>query len=73
MHILKWEKAKNFYLSREIQLCIYKNHAMRDFRIFLEAQLNSLTRVDILLGTKIMSLAFIDPNIVLLGSPFMLV
>ena len=34
---------------------------MRDFRIFLDAPMNSLARVDILIGTKIMSLAFIDP------------
>ena len=34
---------------------------MRDFGIFLDVPLNSLARVDILIGTKNMSLAFIDP------------
>ena len=33
---------------------------MHDFRIFLNAPINSLAEVDILIGTKIMSLAFID-------------
>ena len=41
-------------------VCFLKscNRALRDFRIFLDAPLNPLTRVDILLGTKVMSLAF---------------
>ena len=33
---------------------------MHDFKTFLDSPLNSLIRVDILLETKIMSLAFID-------------
>ena len=39
---------------------------MRDCMIlefFLDVPLNSLARVDILLGTKIMSLASIDPTL----------
>ena len=34
---------------------------MHDFRIILDAPLNFLAQVDILIGPKIMSLAFIDP------------
>ena len=40
---------------------------MRDFRIFLNAPLNSLAQVDILLGIKIMSQAFIDLILAFLG------
>ena len=39
----------------------------RDLMIFLDAALNSLARVDIVLGTKIMCLAYIDPILGLLG------
>ena len=38
---------------------------MRDFRTFLDAPLNYLAGADILLGTEIMSIAFIDPILVL--------
>ena len=37
-----------------------------DFRIFLDAPLNSLARVDLHLGTKIMSVAFIDSILTLI-------
>ena len=40
---------------------------MRNFRIFLDAPLNSLARLDTLLSTKIMSLTFTDSILALLG------
>ena len=40
---------------------------MRDFKIFLDVPWNSLARLDILIGTKIMSLAFKDTILALIG------
>ena len=42
------------------------NHALH-IRIFIDAPLNSLSRVDILLSTQIMFLDFIDPILDILG------
>ena len=37
---------KSIYLSREIQWCIYIDHAMRDIRIFIDALLSFTAQVD---------------------------
>ena len=59
--VLKSRVREFIYASRK--LLKSRNHALHDVMIFIDAPLNFPARVDSLLGTKIMSLAFIDPSL----------